>query len=191
MLDAAVRIFAEKGYHGASMADIAEDVGVTKPMVYAYFGSKEELYLACIERAAARLRQALEEAGAGEDDPERLLWRRLLAFFEFVGEHGGEWRVLGREAKSAGGPVGERLEQARGEISAQVTRQLVEVDAAGTEKRELEVFAHALVGAGEAIGDWWVDHPEEPAEAMALRLMNLVWIGFEGLARGRRWVPAP
>src|SRR5205823_7998720 len=87
MLDAAVAVFAERGYHGASMDEIAAGAGVTKPMVYSYFGSKEDLYLACIDHAGTRLMEAVDEAGREERDPERQLWLRLLAFFRFVGEH--------------------------------------------------------------------------------------------------------
>src|SRR5438270_13901435 len=103
MLDAAVAVFAERGYHGASMDEIASGAGVTKPMVYAYFGSKEDLYLACIAHAGGRLTKALAEAGLDESDAERQLWLRLLGFFRFVGDHRAEWRVLGREAAAGGG----------------------------------------------------------------------------------------
>jgi hypothetical protein len=50
-------------------------------------------------------------------------------------------------------------------------------------------LAEAIVGAGEALGDWWVEHPEESAEAMALREMNLIWMGLGGLLRGEYWTP--
>ena len=50
-------------------------------------------------------------------------------------------------------------------------------------------MAEAIVGAGEALADWWVDHPEETAEAMALREMNLIWMGLRGLLDGDRWTP--
>jgi AcrR family transcriptional regulator len=193
MLDAAVRIFAERGYHGANMAEIAEAAGVTKPMVYAYFGSKEDLYLACIAHSGARLREALDAAGRDETEPERLLWERLLAFFLFVGDHRAEWRVLCSEAASSGGPFYERVAAARDRMIGQVAEQLAEVERAQgrppTPPAELQLQARGLVGAGEALADWWVEHPEESAEAMALRLMNLVWVGFRGLTAGERWVP--
>jgi AcrR family transcriptional regulator len=192
MLDAAVRVFAQRGYHGASMAEIAEGAGVTKPMVYAYFGSKDQLYLACIEQAGRELRNALEVAGE-ERQLERRLWRRLLAYFEFVGQRRDEWRVLNREATSTGGPFSEQVARARGEAIRLVAQQLEEAVQAGggtAPASELEPLAHALVGAGESLADWWVDHPDEPVEAMALRLMNLVWLGLGDLLEGRLWAPA-
>jgi AcrR family transcriptional regulator len=187
MLEAAVRVFGARGYHGTSMEGIAAAAGVTKPMFYAYFGSKDELYAACIEHVTGQLEAALSEAGAGELDPERQTWARLIAFFEFVGERRDQWRVLRGEP----GPFARELARARGRI---VELTLHQLDAATPEplpRAELEPLAHALVGAGEALADWWVDHPEETVEAIALRQMNLIWLGLEGLGQGRVWGPPP
>lgn len=52
MLDAAVKVFSRRGFHAASMDEIAEDAGISKPMVYAYLGTKEELFVACLHRRA-------------------------------------------------------------------------------------------------------------------------------------------
>ncbi len=52
MLDSAVRVFSRRGYHAASMDEIAEDAGISKPMVYAYLGTKEEVFLAALHREA-------------------------------------------------------------------------------------------------------------------------------------------
>jgi len=194
MLDAAVAVFAERGYHGASMDEIAAGAGVTKPMVYSYFGSKEDLYLACIDHAGTRLMEAVDEAGTEERDPERQLWLRLLAFFRFVGEHRHEWRVLGREAAATGGPASEQVARARRRVVQLVGRQIeLNARARGAEVvpgGEPEILAQAMVGAGESLADWWLDHPEETAEAMAGRLMNVLWMGLGDLVEGRLWSPA-
>jgi AcrR family transcriptional regulator len=185
MLSAAMRVFGACGYHGASMEDIAAEAGVTKPMFYAYFGSKDELYAACIEHVAGRLEAALREAGSDETDPERQTWARVLAFFEFVGEWREQWRVL----RARPGPFGDELARARGTMVELTLRQLQAGAEAPLTRAELEPLAHALVGAGEALADWWVDHPEESAEAIALRQMNLLWLGLERLGQGRVWTP--
>src|SRR5256885_15937811 len=65
MLDAAVAVFAERGYHGASMDEIAAGAGGAKPMVYSYFRAKEDLYLARIDHPGTRLMEAGDEAGGG------------------------------------------------------------------------------------------------------------------------------
>ena len=187
MLEAAVCLFGERGYHATSMEGIAAAAGVTKPMFYAYFGSKDELYAACIEHVAVQLEQALAEAGADEPDPERQTWLRLLAFFRFVGERREQWRVLHAEA----GPFAAELARARGRIVDLTLRQLEAATPDPLPRAQLEPLAHALVGAGEALADWWVDHPDETAEAVATRQMNMIWLGLEGLGSGRFWGPPP
>ena len=86
MLDAAVSVFSRRGYHAASMDEIAELAGISKPMVYAYLGAKEDLFAACIRREADRMMAAI--AGQAQDDrpPDEQLWRALQAFFRFVDE---------------------------------------------------------------------------------------------------------
>jgi AcrR family transcriptional regulator len=185
MLRAAMGVFGACGYHGASMDDIAAAAGVTKPMFYAYFGSKDELYAACIEHVARRLEAALREAGADEPDPERQMWERVLAFFEFVGEWRDQWRVL----RGQPGPFADELARARGTMVELTLRQLDAGAEASLPRAELEPLAHALVGAGEALADWWVDHPDESAEAIATRQMNLLWLGLERLREGQLWAP--
>src|SRR3954470_22318794 len=84
MLDAAVRVFSRLGYHAASVDEIAEAAGISKPMVYAYLGTKEELFTACLHRGAARLAEAIATAavaGPPALPPEERLWRGLRAFF--------------------------------------------------------------------------------------------------------------
>ncbi len=74
MIEVAQRVFAERGYHAASVDAIAEGAGITKPMVYAYFGSKEGLYVACMERARRRLFEAIDEAADADAPPDEQLW---------------------------------------------------------------------------------------------------------------------
>src|ERR1700757_2494818 len=94
MLSAATRLFAERVFHDVSMEEIAEQVAITKPMLYAYFGSKEGLHAACIERAVGPLTARLEQAVDPGLPPERQLWEGLFAFFSFVAEERKLWTQL-------------------------------------------------------------------------------------------------
>ncbi|MBA3302170.1 MAG: TetR/AcrR family transcriptional regulator [Thermoleophilaceae bacterium] len=182
MLDAALRVFADRGYTGATMDDIAGAAGVTKPLVYSYFASKEDLFERCVEHAGDSLMEAMESAGADEEDPERMMWERALAYFRFVGDHSAEWRLMITE------PIpGEGLARTRIRVVEQMQRFLEE--GIGGKASELEPLAHALVGVGEALANWWMDHPHETAEAMAVREMNFVWAGLRALDAGERWLP--
>jgi AcrR family transcriptional regulator len=193
MLDVAEQVFAERGYHTTSVEAIAEGSGITKPMVYAYFGSKDGLYLACVERARGRLFAAIDEAAPLDAAPDEALWRGLSAFFTFVAEERTSWVVLFGEAMSHGGPFAAEAGRLRRQMARLVTQLLGEAAAAeGLEPEQLqatEPLAHALVGAAESVAAWWDDHPEQSKEVVAKRLMNLAWLGFGGLVRGEVWEP--
>src|SRR5690349_6523678 len=77
MLDAAVTVFSRRGFHLASMDEIAELAGVSKPMVYAYLGAKEDLFIACLHREATRLMEAIVAVVRSETAPDQQLWHGL------------------------------------------------------------------------------------------------------------------
>src|SRR5688500_9404660 len=106
MLAAAERAFAERGFHAASVDAIAEASGITKPMIYAYFGSKEGLYRACMQRARARLLAALRDGVDTTAAPDQQLWHGLLAVFTFVERERDSWRSEERRVGTGGSAEG-------------------------------------------------------------------------------------
>ncbi|GGM58034.1 TetR family transcriptional regulator [Longimycelium tulufanense] len=193
ILDAATAVFSQRGYHAASMDEVAEVAAISKPMVYAYLGSKEELFAACIKREATRLTESVGTVVDPNLAPEEQLWRGVLAFFTFVGEHRDSWNVLHRQVTSEGHPFAQQIAEGRKRVIALIGALLSQAaQAQGMPDYfvpETKPIAAALVGAGESLADWWLDHPDETAKAMALRLMNLVWLGFGTLVQGRTWHP--
>ena len=193
IMDAAVDVFSRLGFHAASMDEISEVAGISKPMLYAYLGSKEELFATCIRREATRMMEAIANGVEAEEPPDVQLWSGLRAFFGFVGENRASWQVLHRQASSQGGPFAEELADMRGRAIGLVAALLVHSSDFTTVPRagdkEAESLAAALVGAGESLADWWLDNPEEPAGVVAARLMNLVWMGFGDLVAGDVWHP--
>jgi AcrR family transcriptional regulator len=190
ILDAAVRVFSERGYHNASMDEISDVAGVSKPMIYAYLGSKEDLFAACINREATRLLEAVTRGVHGDLPPDMQLWHGLRAFFDFVGEQRESWQVLHRQAISQGGPFSEELLAMRDRAISLVDTLLVRVATRkGIDDDATEALAAALVGAAESLADWWLDHPDVPSKVVASRLMNLAWMGFGGLVEGNTWHP--
>ncbi|GHJ10844.1 TetR family transcriptional regulator [Micromonospora humidisoli] len=191
MLDAAVKVFSRRGFHAASMDEIAEDAGISKPMVYAYLGTKEELFVACLHRETARMMLAIAGAAAPDLPPDQRLWRGLRAFFGFVGAHRDGWAVLYRQARGSQ-PFAAELAAMRARLVDVVAGMLDHAlrargrEVAGT---ELEVVAYALVGASESLADWLADHPEAEPEKTATRMMNVAWLGAAQLLDGVTWRP--
>lgn len=171
ILRVAGQVFAEGGYDRASMDRIAALAGVSKPMLYAYFGSKEGLYLAYIERTGGELVQRL--VGADRGDGTRPQATRLRAvineFLAFVAEHSDGWTVLFREL-NARRPLAEQVAQLRAEVVDEVRRMLESADESswsGLQPPASEGVAEAIVGAGEALANWWLKRPEVAREDVA------------------------
>jgi len=166
ILRVAGQVFAEGGYERASMDRIAELAGVSKPMLYAYFGSKEGLYVAYIERTGGELVQRLVRADRGVDGdrPQAGRLRAVVGeFLAFVEEHRDGWTVLFRELNSRR-PIAEQVAQLRGQIVGEVRRMLegdlgADGDWAGLSPPASEGVAEAIVGAGEALANWWLRKP--------------------------------
>ncbi|SCE73823.1 transcriptional regulator, TetR family [Micromonospora marina] len=191
MLDAAVKVFSRQGFHAASMDEIADDAGISKPMVYAYLGTKEELFIACLHRESTRMMEAIAGAAAPDLPADERLWRGLRAFFGFVGAHRDGWAVLYRQARGSQ-PFAAELAAMRGRLVEVVAGMLDHaLRASGREigATDLEVVAYGLVGASESLADWLADHPEADAGKTATRMMNVAWLGADQLLRGVTWHP--
>jgi AcrR family transcriptional regulator len=192
MLDAAVRVFSRLGYHAASVDEIAEAAGISKPMVYAYLGTKEELFTACLHREGARLAEAIASAaisGPAALPREERLWRGLRAFFGFVADHREGWLVLYRQARGEQ-PFADVIDAMRTRMAEVVTGMLTDAVAAEhcrLQAEELRTMGYALVGAAEAVADRLAEDPTEDPEAVATRLMNVIWVGAAGRLAGETW----
>src|SRR3954470_24533346 len=193
MLDAALGVFTARGFDAASMDEIAAASGITKPMLYSYFGSKEGLYLACLDRAALPMIEALRGAAVAEEDPARRLWAGTRAYLGWVDAHRELWARFFLEASARGGAPAARVD----ELSREVGETLAELfggsaRAAGVgAMAEVEAMAVCLQGATSAMARWWLDHPDVPRDLVALRLVNFAWRGLEELMHGNLWLPPP
>jgi AcrR family transcriptional regulator len=192
MLTVARRIFGTRGFQDASMDEIAAEVGISKPMLYAYFESKEGLFIACAELATRELIAALEETSTS-GPPDQRLWRGIRAFLSWVESNREGWRVLYPAGPVRSGPLAAGLAGSRQAMAAALTRLLVDTAAgegvAAEARAHIEPLAHALVAAAEATAEWWLAHPEEPKDLQAVRLMNFAWHGLGGMLAGEMWTP--
>jgi AcrR family transcriptional regulator len=163
------------------MDEIADRAGVSKPMLYTYFGSKEGLYLAYIERAGGELVERLVGAAPPEDQSTAGLKARITEFLAFVDEHGDGWKVLFRELASTR-PFAERVARLRERIAEAIRRM---IDSAGLEHPPpaSDAIAHAIVGAGESLANWWLDHPEIPRDQVAGWYLSVVQAVVRGPVR--------
>lgn len=175
MLDAATEVFSERGFHAASMEDIAARVEVTKPMLYAYFGSKEGLYRATVERAGnhiVRLVEGLME----QPDAQQRLRDGADAMLDFVFSQRASWAVVYNERMGPDGMVD--ITAFRERVSSFIARTFVEIHqqqigksvaVAAEDTRKAWPYAIAMIGSCEALLRWWSkDEPFAQAECRRL-----------------------
>ena len=178
MLDAAVQMFSANGYHETSMDVIAAQAQISKPMLYLYYGSKEELFGACLNRELGRFIDAVRADIDLKQPARELLRRTISSVLQYIDANRASWIVLYTQATSSQA-FAHTVREGRGKIIDLVARLLE----AGTRHPEpgtdFHMVAVALVGAGEAVagrvsvGDADVDEASE-------LLINLFWRGLKG-----------
>src|SRR4051812_31289006 len=125
MLEVAGELFAARGFHASSMDEIADRADISKPMLYAYFGSKEGLYSAYMQRSGARLLEAMDAAVDPDLQPGPQVYASMAAFLGFVEEHREGWAVLQRELTAgSGGPLAEDVARVRAAITKRMAALL-------------------------------------------------------------------
>ena len=180
MIAVAVQVFAEHGYLAASMDDIAERVGVSKPMLYEYFHSKEGLLLAALRQARAELLQATERALAAATSAEDALRRGLLAYFQFMDQRRQAWALLRHELGVLGPAAAEEGEAIRRQQTELHMRHLRRF-APHAPEDDLEVAAEILVGGCERMAAWCERKRDISPERATNYAWGVIWGGLSSL----------
>jgi AcrR family transcriptional regulator len=173
LLELAEVLFAERGYGGASMDELARRAGVTKPVVYELFGSKDGLFGACVDRTVERLAAEIAAAVRAEGDPEARLRAGGLAFIRFAAGNRVAWDLM-----SMGGRFAEQARAVRSSQAELIRELMAEIAHEGADPRELEVAAHAVNAAYEGVAHWMWEHPEVPIEQVADWIADLLIPGL-------------
>ena len=192
LLDVAVDVFAEKGFHGTSMDEVAEAAGVTKPVLYQHFDSKRELYLELLEDVGSHLVAGVTAAVGAAAGPRQQVEAGFEAYFEFVTEQTNAFRLLfgsgGRRDEEFNDAV-RRVE----DVMAAAVAALIETDISADHR---QLLGYGIVGLAEVTSRHWassegaeaMDEPQRAAEAarLARRVSELAWAGLRGVHRDPR-----
>ncbi len=173
---AAVDEFAESGYAGASMVVIARRAGISKPLVYQYFGSKDGLYLTCLHDVAGALLERLEVAELSVDNTVASRAYALQAVFEALEPQRSAWQLLYDTTKPTTGPIAA--------AAADYQARTAALAASGSERfLRSRGIGHALdasaltavwMGLVNSLVLWWLGHPDESAQDMVQRCHRLL-----------------
>ena len=181
----ALQLFAERGYQATSIEDIRLAAGVSRPVFYDHFRSKDDVYLACLRRAREQLDASIDAAVDEHDDPGRQLWLGINAYLRFVEGNATAWQVLFGGGAAVVGPAAEEARRMRFATVDRIAA-LMQRGSPDVEPRLLEACAHALSGAGEQLAKWWLNTPGVELEEVARIQMALAWLGLERLTRDVR-----
>ena len=195
IVEAATGVFAERGYRGASIEEIARRAGVTPPVVYDHFESKQALYRTLLEEHFAGLRGVWTEHFGGDDPPAERIARSFDAWFAYVERHPFAGRMLFRD--TTGDPELAAMHDEVAAVSRAAVMPLVagessvfDLSEAGAEAT-LEMFWQVLRGVLQGLAMWWSEHPRVPREQVVAVAVNTLWVGLERVQQGEAWRPPP
>lgn len=188
---AATEVFAARGYHDASMDEIARRSGVSVPVVYDHFRSKQELHRRLLESHFAELRALWREYSVGDDPPEERLSRTIDAWFAYVETHPYAWRMLFRETSGDA-----EVEAIHAEVAAQSRDLLLPLLAEEAGLRNMPGGGEVVEMAWEVVRAvlqglalWWYEHRQVPRAEIVAMAMNSLWMGFDRVRQGEVWQP--
>src|SRR5689334_21013484 len=182
LIDVARTLFAERGYEGTSVEEIAQRANVSKPVVYEHFGGKEGLYAVVVDREMSALLQGISTSLTKlTNNRSRLRIERVaLALLTYVEERTDGFRILIRDSPAAisTGTYSTLLNEAVNQVSS--------ILAGDFSRRDLDpemapLYAQALVGSVSMTAQWWLDVRQPKKEVVAAHVVNLAWNGLTHL----------
>ncbi|MCC5032996.1 TetR/AcrR family transcriptional regulator [Streptomyces sp. WAC 00631] len=186
LLDIGRALFAEKGFEGTSVEEIAAKAGVSKPVVYEHFGGKEGLYAVVVDREMRKLLEMVTN-GLTAGHPRELLEQAAFALLDYIESYTDGFRILVRDspvAQSTG-----TFASLISDIATQVEDILgLEFKARGFDPKLAPLYAQALVGMVALTGQWWLDARKPKKAEVAAHLVNLAWHGLDGMEQKPRLI---
>ena len=182
LLGAARDVFVANGYHSAAMDDIAERAGVSKPVLYQHFPGKLDLYLALLDQSIESLVAAVGDALASTGDNKLRVTATTQAYFDFVSDEGGAFRLVFESDLTSEPSVRERVDRVTQEC-AELVSEVIAKDA-GLSDEESHLLAVGLIGMAQVSARYWVTTGQRVPKTEAVRLVSsLSWRGISKFPR--------
>ena len=179
LIDIARTLFAQRGFDGASVEEIAARAEVSKPVVYEHFGGKEGVYAVVVDREVRKLLDMMRDA-LTEGSARVLLEQAAFALLDYIEQSSDGFRILVRDSP-LGSSTGSYV-SIMSDIASRVEGILVdEFKRRGFDSKAAPMYAQMLVGMVGMTGQWWLDARKPAKEVVAAHLVNLAWNGLSGL----------
>jgi len=179
LIEIARGLFAEKGFEGTSVEEIASRANVSKPVVYEHFGGKEGLYAVVVDREMETLLAAIESSLSNNRSRYRVQ-QVALALLTYMEERTEGFRILVRDSPidAKSGSYSSLLNDAISQVEHILGSDF---ERRGKDAGLANLYAQALVGMVSQTAQWWLDVREPPKEVVAAHLVNLCWNGLTNL----------
>ncbi len=176
LLSVGRKVFAEHGYNGGSVEEVARVAGVSKPIIYEHFGGKEGLYAVIVDREMDALVRRIADQ-ISEGSPRKRFENAVLAFLMYVKDEPEGFAVLTRDAPMtmAGRGMPSVISDLADRVGAIFFEQL---KAAGLRTEVAPVYAHALIGMVTLSGQWWLENQTLDVETVARHVAAIGWMGL-------------
>lgn len=175
-------VFAELGYLGASIEEIAARAKVSKPIVYEHFGGKEGLYAVVVDRETRRLLEMITARLGPEISPRDQVHASAAAFLDYIEADPDGFRVLTRDSPS--GFAGGGLASLLSDVASKAEQVLRDFFAeSGLDPAVAPLYAQALVGMVVHVGSWWSEEQEPDKAVVAAHVSALAYVGLSRLPR--------
>lgn len=180
LLQVALTVFVEQGYHSASMDEIAERAGVSKPVLYQHFPGKLDLYLALLESSARTVVSGLKDALASTSDNHQRVEAAMQHWYDsFADPHNSAFRLVLESDLTSDDRV-TRLVDGVVEESASAIAEVIQEDT-GLTYPAAHLLAASLVGIGLVGARSWMSTDSEISREDAVALAaGLAWRGISG-----------
>lgn len=178
LMDTARAVFVVQGYHSASMDEIAEQAGVSKPLLYQHFPSKLDLYLAILDSGIEHLLDTSDASLRNITDNKQRVHATIRSYVEFVDDPAGAYRLVFESDLTNEPEVRQRMAH----LDREVIRRIAAVIKAdtGLSESQAELLGAGLHGLAQVASTAWLGNPDVPrAEAVEL-LASLAWKGISG-----------
>ncbi|RCK70906.1 TetR/AcrR family transcriptional regulator [Desertihabitans brevis] len=172
--------FAERGFEGTSVEEIAARARVSKPVVYEHFGGKEGLYAVVVDREVRTLLDAIRGALETPGSSRALIERATLTLLDYIETNPDGFRIVARDSSL------ESTGSSFASILSDVASQVEDILAAAFKVQRINpkvapMYAQMLVGMIAYTGQWWLDARRPKKPELAAHLVNLAWNGLRGL----------
>jgi AcrR family transcriptional regulator len=182
ILDIASEHFGTHGFAATSVAAVADRAGISKPLIYNYFGSKEGLYEACLDRGGALLAEEIERIARGDAVGIERGLATLGGMFALLEPQPYLWRLFFDATAPTTGPIADSAALYAERIGKLADEGVTELMGLAGNDDPLDISAMTTVWLGivDSLMNWWMEHPDETAERMTQRCLRLLEALFGG-----------